>query len=335
MDTARAAHLSAPAPTGIGSGATSATGIVVLRGGALGDCVATLPAIHSAAASWPGAGLCLLGATALRRLATPDLFVDHGSARLAPLYGSGALEPQLEQMLAAAELVLAYAPPGSSRELSRNLRAVCRGRLLLCDPHPPATGPHIVDHLLTPLRQSAIPTPVQQPRIDPTGSELQRGRTLLHDQRRAGRPLALLHPGSGGAGKRWPLERFQALAGALQSAGMRCAMVCGPVEEETGLPAAEGLPAGIPLIRQSSLADLIGLAAAADLFVGNDSGPAHVAAAVGTPTLALFGPTDPDLWRPLSPRARALRAPDGVLADLGVDSVHEAVSAMLSGETTA
>ncbi len=62
----------------------------------------------------------------------------------------------------------------------------------------------------------------------------------------------------------------------------------------------------------------------AGLFLGNDSGASHLAAASGAPTLALFGPTDPALWAPVGPSVATLRAPRGVLADLTVDEVERA-----------
>ncbi len=61
----------------------------------------------------------------------------------------------------------------------------------------------------------------------------------------------------------------------------------------------------------------------AGLFLGNDSGASHLAAASGAPTLALFGPTDPARWAPVGPSVATLRAPGGVLANLSVDAVAE------------
>jgi ADP-heptose:LPS heptosyltransferase len=72
------------------------------------------------------------------------------------------------------------------------------------------------------------------------------------------------------------------------------------------------------------------LLARAALYVGNDSGVTHLAAAWGAPTLALFGPTDPAQWAPLGPRVRTLRAPDGRMPSLGVASVLEAARARLT-----
>ncbi len=105
-------------------------------------------------------------------------------------------------------------------------------------------------------------------------------------------------------------------------------MICGPAEIDADSqinPTSE-----VPLILQDNLSDLIGLTAAADLFVGNDSGPAHVAAAVGTPTLTLFGPTNPAIWRPLAPHSHVVRAPDGRMGILEIAAVRKAVLSMLS-----
>ena len=76
--------------------------------------------------------------------------------------------------------------------------------------------------------------------------------------------------------------------------------------------------------------DLARLVARAELFIGNDSGPGHLAAAVGTRTLSIFGPTDPDLWRPRGRnRCEMIRAPQGELEQLTTKTVFEAATAML------
>jgi len=304
--------------------------IVVVRGGALGDGVVTLPAIRNLTQG-STAQLCVIGSPYLRRLALPDVFLDLGSAQNTWLFGeNGNLDPTAPagRLLATADLVLAYTPPESSSALSPNIQAICSGTLLTWNPQPTLEDRHIVDHLLEPLRRADIPTATRTPIINASEPERERIRAML-PQRRSGQPLVLLHPGSGGAHKRWPLESFHALAQELATDGLSCAMVCGPVELETICEA--GQSTDVPLIRQSSLPDLIGLTDAADLFIGNDSGPAHVCAAVSTPTLALFGPTNPVIWGPLGSHTKTLHAPGGILKDLGVDCVHSAALSMLSG----
>lgn len=108
-------------------------------------------------------------------------------------------------------------------------------------------------------------------------------------------PFAVIHPFSGSPRKNWPLENFRALA-----AGLEPSM---PVRWCAG-------PSDPPLEGAARFDDLYALAcwlATASLYAGNDSGITHLAAAVGTPVLALFGPTDPDVWAPRGPNVRVGR----------------------------
>lgn len=125
------------------------------------------------------------------------------------------------------------------------------------------------------------------------------------------RPLAVLHPGSGGAAKCWPIERFCELAERLAAeAGLDVVAVLGPVELETW-PAdrVERLTGAVKALWPApSLSELAGLTAEAALYVGNDSGPTHLAAAVGAPTVALFAASDARHFAPLGPAVRVVHA---------------------------
>lgn len=122
----------------------------------------------------------------------------------------------------------------------------------------------------------------------------------------------LLLPGAGHRDKQWPLERFAGLAKGLRAAGQTVAWVLGPVEEERGM----ALPEGEVARRPQDLDALAALLRSAKLVVGNDSGPIHLAAMHGASTLALFGPTDPALWRPLGGEVMANSAGlDGIATE--------------------
>ena len=113
--------------------------------------------------------------------------------------------------------------------------------------------------------------------------------------------VVLLFPGSGSAQKNWPAENFAALASALRPP-MRALVVFGPAERAIEPVLMPLLAAhGIPWLRDRPLGTVAGLARLATAFVGNDSGVSHLAAAAGAPGVAIFGPTDPDRWRPLGP----------------------------------
>lgn len=114
------------------------------------------------------------------------------------------------------------------------------------------------------------------------------------------RPI-LLAPGAAfGPTKLWPAERFALLADALMDRGERVALVIGPDEVELGRLISRRARHRVPILAaELDVAGLAALAAASKLLVGNDSGAAHLAAGVGTPTVVFFGPTDPGRTAPL------------------------------------
>ena len=115
-------------------------------------------------------------------------------------------------------------------------------------------------------------------------------------------PFALLNPGAAWPNKRWPTDRFGRLAAWLRDQhGLRSIALWGPGEEELAraiVSASSGAATEAP---RTQLTDLVALSRAAKLLVSGDTGPTHIAAAVGTPVVALFGPTDPLRNGPWSP----------------------------------
>ncbi len=107
--------------------------------------------------------------------------------------------------------------------------------------------------------------------------------------------FAVIHPFAGSARKRWPLERFQELAARLEK-HMPVSWCAGPEDE---LPGAQ---------RFEDLYELACRLASAPVYLGNDSGPTHLAAAAGTAVVALFGPSDPRVWAPRGARVTVIAA---------------------------
>jgi heptosyltransferase-3 len=133
-----------------------------------------------------------------------------------------------------------------------------------------------------------------------------------------------LHAGSGSTAKNWTSEGYRGLVDALAGAD-RWLLVEGPADDE----ASDGLRRHPGVLRAHALPLRVlgALLARAGLYVGNDSGVSHLAAAWGAPSLVLFGPTDPDRWSPVGPRVSTLRAPGGRMSSLGHDEVAEAARA--------
>jgi heptosyltransferase-2 len=155
---------------------------------------------------------------------------------------------------------------------------------------------------------------------------------LTHDKRR----VVALAPGAVGPGKAWPVEHYAALARMLADEGHAVWVLGGP--NETTL-AAQIVSVGGSAVRDltgNDLRNAIVALAAADAAVANDSGLMHIAAAIGTPTVAIFGPTSPAQWAPLNPLAAILEPPgDGAVsgrstADVSVAAVTEAVRRALA-----
>ncbi len=132
---------------------------------------------------------------------------------------------------------------------------------------------------------------------------------------------AVIHPYASAPDKTWPLDRFLEVAGHIEkSLGLTPVFIPGP-----GEPA--NIFGSFKVIPNASIPELKGLMAGAHLFVGNDSGPAHIAAAYGVPCVVVFGPTDPAVWAPWRTEGRGLKMPGGI-QEVRVAQVIQAVEAV-------
>lgn len=114
--------------------------------------------------------------------------------------------------------------------------------------------------------------------------------------------IAILHPGSGGRHKCWHDENFICLAKRLAARNVQPIVVFGPAEEERFAASVQRqFEAAAPVLRGLELVEMLQVLSQADVFIGNDSGVSHIAGAMGKKTVAIFGPTDPMLYRPLGP----------------------------------
>ena len=120
---------------------------------------------------------------------------------------------------------------------------------------------------------------------------------------RAGQPYVVLNPGAAWPNKRWPAERFGAVARALYDRrGMTSIVTWGPGEEALARDVVREAPEAAQLSPKTSLADLLALLRGAAVIISGDTGPTHMAAAIGTPIIGLYGPTRPSRNGPWSPR---------------------------------
>lgn len=163
---------------------------------------------------------------------------------------------------------------------------------------------------------------------------------------RAGERFALVNCGAAWPNKRWPPERFGELASRVREQhGLTSVVLWGPSEQAIATAVADASSGAAIVAPATSLTDLVAIARAATLLISGDTGPTHIAGAVGTPIVALFGPTDPDRNGPWAAddltisryrqcdchyeRTCRRDAARWCLADVTVDEVESAVAARL------
>jgi heptosyltransferase-2 len=155
---------------------------------------------------------------------------------------------------------------------------------------------------------AALPAEWPLPELKVPAQEVERWREKRGLERDA-RPIVTLSPGAVGEGKAWPPDHYSELARALTRAGATVWVLGGPNETATALQIVAAGGAQIRNLTSNDLRNAILAMAAADAAVTNDSGLMHVSAAIGTPTIAIFGPTSPWHWKPLNPIAAILEPP--------------------------
>lgn len=135
--------------------------------------------------------------------------------------------------------------------------------------------------------------------------EIPRARLFAAPPHR-GRPYAIFHPFASRPDKVWPAERFIALANEIRS-DVEPVFIAGPGDDTTPFTSFETM-------KDAPLREVISRIAGSTLFIGNDSGPAHIAAAYGIPVVVFFGPSDPRIWGPWRTPCRVLTDPTGISA---------------------
>lgn len=175
--------------------------------------------------------------------------------------------------------------------------------------------PRMIDQMgaLALPKSAALPADWPLPELRVSAAEIAQWRAR-NNLTAEGRPIVTLSPGAVGAGKAWPVAHYAELARALAADGASVWILGGPSEKSAATQIAE--VAGdrvrdrIRDLTGNDLRNAILALAAADVSVTNDSGLMHISAAIGTPTVAIFGPTSPWHWKPLNPVA-AILEPEG------------------------
>ncbi|MBV8413741.1 MAG: glycosyltransferase family 9 protein [Verrucomicrobia bacterium] len=288
--------------------------ILVLRGGALGDLILVLPLLREIRKNYPKAEIELWGVFPQARLAMPE-FVDRverlDAAELSPLFVAGQMPGIVRHRLETFDLAVSLLldPAGLiAQNLAAGERRVIGGsRRLRPRVHAVWQFAEVLGELGLTLGD-----PVPKLSVGP---------------RRKGWSRLGFHLGSGAARKNWPVDRWIELTERLNDFFDDFLLVGGEADHElVGEFCARSRVRGLRILLDANLSRLAEGLNECRLFIGHDTGVTHLAAAVGTPTVALFGATDPDVWAPLGDHVRVVRSADDLMESIRVTDVEAEVS---------
>ncbi len=298
--------------TGISSSGDDGPRITVVFAGALGDTVLLRPLMDRLRSLYPACHITLVTTNSIGQL-----FASLGWADAAADINMhdhhrwfGADHADASVPWARCDWLISGVSNGHDCWAMAAQRHTTAGRISYFDPRPEGgTSDHIV---LQWFRQLDVavgfnpvePVPGSRSKWKPVGSTV------------------LIHPGSGGQAKCWPLDNFKRLARGLIAKNLHPRFILGPVEcERMTTTAISELRQEFDTIKTYDLPHLVEELSSALVFCGNDSGVAHLAAALGVPTLAIFICSNPKWWRPIGPMVRRLVRPQ-VLAQAAAVMMH-------------
>ena len=302
--------------------------ILVIRGGAIGDFVLTLPALKLLRDAYPAAQIEILGYKHIVALAEGRFYaqavhsIEYG--KLAGFFAKGAeLDSALSDYFASFDLVLSYLfDPDAIFE--RNVRHCGVEEFLVGSPKIIGLE-HAVRQLARPLVKLDLELTDPAAHLYPSLGDRDFAADILRTLKA---PVVAVHPGSGSPTKNWPVENWAELAALLLRRGHGSSLlVIGGEADERELAAFRVLAetSAIRIAEALPLPEVAALLEGCACFIGHDSGVSQIAAAVGAPSVLLFGPTDPAVWAPQNENVRVLRAVEGDLGRIDTDAVAEAV----------
>jgi heptosyltransferase-3 len=306
--------------------------ILVIRGGAIGDFILTLPTLKALREAYPHAHLEILGYKHIavvvenRFYAQAIRSIEYGA--LASFFAKNSKPPaELANYFASFDLIISYLydPDGI---FENNLRR-CGVENLIHGPAKVDDREHAARQFARPLKELGLRASDFAPRIYHSTESRKSAEDFL---RGMPRPILAIHPGSGSETKNWPIENWIEFGNDVLGSDEFCGslvIVSGEADEQRSrelqtiwrndrVQFARNLP--LPMLA-ALLEDTI--------FVGHDSGISHLAAAAGAKCILLFGQTDPDVWAPMNENVEVIRAVSGNLSDLGISELEAAVAAAL------
>jgi ADP-heptose:LPS heptosyltransferase len=298
--------------------------ILVIRGGAIGDFILTLPAIRALRDAFPNARIEILGYKHIASLVENRLYADCvrclESAQLSRFFAKDADPPSaLVEYFASFDLIVTYLyDPDSVFET--NLRR-SGAKQIIRGPAKIDNRSHATRQLAKPIKELGLPIFDFAPKLYPSRENLHRAREF-HAGLAA--PIVAFHSGSGSEQKNWPMQNWIDLGDYfLRNFDGSLVIVSGESDRAQNERLESLWKNSRARFAKSLPLPLLAAVLEGTIFLGHDSGISHLAAASGARPILLFGPTEPSVWAPLN--ARVILAPDGDLLRLDVDLVRAAL----------
>jgi ADP-heptose:LPS heptosyltransferase len=268
--------------------------VLVIFPGALGDLMCLMPALDAISRRHPGASVELMARFELARLVAGRSVVARAHSIDAREVGAffadeTSLNPNARRFFGDFDRIYSFFASDDARFCER-LAAANDAEVSFHSFRPGGEG-HVSEGYLRAVGEG---TSMLDARLEPTADDLAAARALLESKCDVSN-LIVIFPGSGSPAKNWPANRFAALASTLSKLAS-AAVILGPAEAAIEPIFRE---AGVPVLKDLELPTVAAIASIASAFVANDSGVAHLAAAVGASGVVIFGPTDPARWRPI------------------------------------
>jgi len=297
--------------------------ILVIRGGAIGDFILTLPALRLLREGFPGCRIEIVGYRHICRVAEGRYYAEAvRSIEYAPMAGffnpRSGLDAALSDYFAGFGQVVSYLfdPDGF---FEGNLRRCGVKNLISGDPRITG-GQHAARQLARPLESLALFLEDEAARIFPSAEDRAAAEELL---RGLSGPLVAIHPGSGSEKKNWPFPAWKELIAVIARSEAALLVVSGESDSGRTEELKREFSGRLVFLESLPLSTLGAVLARCAFFIGHDSGISHLAAAAGAESLLLFGPTDPAVWAPGNPGVNVLRSPGGIMQNLSVGEVLE------------
>ncbi len=297
------------------------THILVIRPGAIGDVLLTFPVLQALGEAYVNPQITLVSNAAVLPLALAsgivDEVFDYQDIRWSELFSeSGIHSPAVLDLLAQTDLAICWLRD-PDHIVEQNLREAGVKRVIVAPGRPPeGTRVHIVDYLAGTVGLLPVQGTVGGDAIDRIPSSHQ----------------IAIHPGSGGAAKCWPAENFAEVIKRLWQQNRPVLLLAGPADDDRlesilGQLSPAPKPELLQVLANKPLLEVAHHLQACQCYLGNDAGITHLAAILGVPTVAIFGPSDPAVWRPVGPSVKVIR--EHTLERLAVDVVMDAINSFI------